>query len=100
MASSFLIDDILRKECEKSPIGNMLNDFFYFLRLFEGSNKRLDGNQIRRHLSSVTSQLSEVKKRNAGLKTSPALDLPFISHEHFPKEKIYCVCKSIREFRL
>ena len=35
MASSFLIDDILRKECEKSPTGNMLNDFFYFLKPFE-----------------------------------------------------------------
>ena len=52
MASSFLIDDILRKECEKSPTGNMLNDFFYYLKLFEGSTKRLDGNQIKRHLSS------------------------------------------------
>ena len=53
MASSFLIEDILRKECEKSPTGNMLNDFFYFLKLFEGSTgRRLDGNQIKQHLSS------------------------------------------------
>ena len=80
MASIFLIDDILLKECEKSPTGNMLIDFFYFLKLFEGSIRRLNGNQM-------TSQLlfKEVKKQNAGLKTSPALDLPFISYEHSPK---------------
>ena len=40
MASSFSIG-ILRKECEESPRGNMLHDF-YFLKLFEGSTRRLD----------------------------------------------------------
>ena len=35
MTSSFLIENILRKECEKSPTGNMLNDFFYFLKIFK-----------------------------------------------------------------
>ena len=52
MTSNFLIEDILRKEYEKSPTGNMLNDFFYFLKIFEGSTRRLDGNQIKRHISS------------------------------------------------
>ena len=47
MASSFLFDEILRKECEKSPTGNMLNDFFYFLKLFEGSTRRLNDSQIK-----------------------------------------------------
>ena len=46
-----LIADILRKECEESPTGYMLYDFFYFLKLFEGSSRRLDPNQIK-HLSS------------------------------------------------
>ena len=32
MAPSFLIDDILRKECEESVTGNMLQDYFYFLK--------------------------------------------------------------------
>ena len=45
-----LIADILRKECEESPT-DMLYDFFYFLKLFEGSSRRLDPNQIK-HLSS------------------------------------------------
>ena len=31
--------------------------------------------------------LSEVKKRKAGLKTSPALDLPAISYEYSPNKK-------------
>ena len=52
MASSFLIDDILRKEYEESPTGNMLHDFLYFLKLFEGSSRRLDSDEIKRHLSS------------------------------------------------
>ena len=42
MASSFLIDDILWKECEESPAGNMLYDLFYFVNLFEDSSRRLD----------------------------------------------------------
>ena len=52
IASSFLVDHIWQKECEESMTGNMLNDFFYFLWLFEGSTRRLDGNQIKRHLIS------------------------------------------------
>ena len=51
MTSSFLIEDILRKECEKPRTGNMLNDFFYFLKLFEDSTRRLDGNHIKGHIS-------------------------------------------------
>ena len=39
--------DILRKEREESPTGNMLYDFFYFLKLFEGSTRALDANQIK-----------------------------------------------------
>lgn len=35
MAPSFLIDDILRKECEESVTGNMLKDYFYFLKLLK-----------------------------------------------------------------
>ena len=31
----------------------MLNDLFYFLKLFEGSNKRLGGNQIEQHLIAL-----------------------------------------------
>ena len=46
MASNFLIDDILRKECEELPTGNILYDLFYFLKLFEGNTRRLDANQI------------------------------------------------------
>ena len=52
MASSFLIDDILRNECEESATGNMLYDFFCFLKLFEGSTRRLDVSQTKRHLRS------------------------------------------------
>ena len=44
--------DILRKEREESPTGNMLYDFFYFLKLFEGSTRMFDTNQIKRRLSS------------------------------------------------
>ena len=35
MGSSFLINDILRKECEESATGNMLYDLFYFLKLLK-----------------------------------------------------------------
>ena len=80
MASSFLIKDILRRECEKSLTGNILNDFFYFLKLIEGSIRRLDANQSNQTTYHLF--LREVKKRSAGLKTSPALYLPFISYEH------------------
>ena len=52
MASGFLIDNILRKECEESLTDNMLYDFFYFLKSFEGSGRRLDPNEIKQHLSS------------------------------------------------
>ena len=52
MAFSFLIDDILRKECETSPTGNLLYDFFYILKLFEGRTRRLVGNQIKQQFSS------------------------------------------------
>ena len=70
MASTFLINDILRKECEASPTGNMLYDFFNFLKLFEGRTRRLDADQI---------------KRNAGRKTRPTLYLQFNCYEHSPK---------------
>ena len=52
MASSFLIDKILQKEYEESPTGNILYYFFYFSKLFEGSLRRLDANQIKQHLKS------------------------------------------------
>ena len=52
MESNFLIDEILRKEWEESPTCSMLHDFFYFLKLFEGTTRKLDANQIKRHLSS------------------------------------------------
>ena len=80
MASCFLIDDILQKECEESTTGNMLNNFFYFLKLFEGSTRTCETNQTASQLL-----LSEVKKQNSGRKTRPAFYLPFISYEHSPK---------------
>ena len=46
MTSSFLIHDILRKECEEPPTGHMLNNLFYFLKLLKGIIRSLDGNQI------------------------------------------------------
>ena len=81
MASSFLIDNILRKESEELPTSNILYDFFYFLKSFEGSTKRVVKS------NETTSQLlsSEVKKQNAGQKTRPAVKFNFISYEHFPK---------------
>ena len=52
LVSSFLIANIFRKGCQQSPIGNILYDFFYFLKLFEGNTRKLDANQIKHHLSS------------------------------------------------
>ena len=52
MAASFLVDDILQRQREESPTGNMLYNFFNFLKLFEGRSRMLDPSQIKRHLSS------------------------------------------------
>ena len=52
MAPKFSTDDILQKECKKI----MLDDFFYFLELSEGSTRRLQSSQTTSQL-----RLSEMK---------------------------------------
>ena len=89
--------DILRKEREESPTGNMLYDFFYFLKLFERSTRALDANQIKWYLGSC-----EVTRKTEML--TGKLDKLFISPSPTikisPKKENYWICKSIREFRI
>ena len=73
MTSSFLIEDILQKKCEKSPAGNMLNDSFYFLQLFAGSTRGLAGNQTKRHINSCYVRL---KSEMLALRPVPFLTSP------------------------
>ena len=90
---------MLRKECEKSPTGNMLNDFFCSLKLFEGSTRRLDGNKIKRHLSSYQMRW---KSEMLAIKPVPLLISP-LSPINIPPNKNYTVYLTLNlgfQFRL